>query len=117
MKYHAILIKFQVCWSKHVHSFLQVLDVPILSIDKIGEDILLVDNIVKVILPYFRVDLNVFDVVTMYQIHSQSKSYRKYKNLVCCYHSGNFFTNQTVITKFLPKGMSNVGKHMIFETH
>lgn len=63
MKYHAILIKFQVCWSTHVHSFLLVLDVPILSIDKTGENILLVDNIVKVILPYFRVDLNLFDVV------------------------------------------------------
>ena len=55
VKYHAIQIDFQVLGSPHVHSFLWVLDAPILNKDNIDEYILFVDSIVKATLPNFKV--------------------------------------------------------------
>ena len=69
VKYHAIWIEFQVRGSLHVHSFLWVLDAPILSKDNIDEYVLFVDSIVKATLPNFKVDPSLIDFVTTYQIH------------------------------------------------
>ena len=111
VKYHAIRIQFQVRGSPHVHSFLWVLDAPVLSKDNIDEYILLVDSIVKATLPNFKVDPSLFDLVTTYQIHVHPRSCRKYKNQACRYHFGK----QTTITQHLPKEMPDEEKNMILE--
>lgn len=67
-KYHALCIEFQVCGSSHVHSFLWVFDVPNLSRDNNDDNILLVDSIVKVTLPHFKVDPSLFDVAATCKI-------------------------------------------------
>ena len=88
VKHHAIRIQFQVRGSPHVHSFLWVLNAPILSKDHIDEYILFVHSIVKVTLPNLKVDPSQFDLVTTHQIHSHSQSCRKYKIQACRYYFG-----------------------------
>ena len=66
VKYHAIQIEFQVSGSPHVHSYLWMLDAPILSKYSINKHILFVDSIVKATLPNFKVDPSLFDLVTTY---------------------------------------------------
>ena len=69
---HAIHIEFQVCGSPNVHSFLWVLDAPILGNDNTDQNILFAANIVKVILSNIKVYLSLFDIVTTHQIRSHS---------------------------------------------
>ena len=69
---HAIHIEFQVCGSANVHSFLWVLDAPILGKDNTGQNILFADNIAKVTLSNIKVYLSLFDIVTTHQIRSHS---------------------------------------------
>ena len=44
---------------------------------------------------------DLFKLLTTYQVHSHSKSYRKYKNEKCRYHFGKFFTDYTIISILL----------------
>ena len=44
---------------------------------------------------------DLFKLLTTYQVHSHSKSYRKYKNEKCRYHFGTFFTDHTIISILL----------------
>ena len=107
VKYHPIGFELQVRRSPHVHSFLWVLHVPILSKDNIDEYILFVDSIVKATFPNFKVDPSLFDLFIRYQIHSQSRSCHKYKNQVCRYHFGKLFTKQTIIDQPMSRKMSH----------
>ena len=86
VKYHAIRVEFQVCDSPHIHSFLQILNPPVLSKDNINEYISFVDNIITTSLPDTDNEPELFELVTTYQVHSHSKSCRKYKNHACRYN-------------------------------
>ena len=52
-----------------------------------------------------------FHLVATYQVHSHSKSCRKYKNERCRYHFGMFFTDRTIIAlplqEDLPEDLKN----------
>ena len=104
VKYHAIHIEFQVRGSPHVHSFLWVYDAPILNIDNISTYFNFVDSIVVVR------DPDLFDLVVTYQIHSHSKSGRKYKNDMYQYHFGKFFVERTLAGRPLPGTISDESK-------
>ena len=95
--YHAIRVEFQVRGSPHIHSFLWVLNAPILTNENIEEYVLFVDAVVKAYVPDFNENPELHSLVTTYQIHSHSRSCRKYKNQMCRYHFGRFFTDRTVI--------------------
>ena len=103
VKYHAIRIEFQVRGSPHVHSFLWVHDAPILNIDNISTYVNFVDGIVIATLPDVVTDPDLFDLVITHQIHSHSKSCRKYKNDMRQYHFGRFFTERTIVARPLPR--------------
>ena len=115
VKYHAIRIEFQVRGSPHVHSFLWVYDAPHLNADNIPQYINFVDQIIKAALPDPNLNPHLFDLVATYQIHSHSKSCRKYKNEKCRYHFGKFFTERTIISKPLPNNMSSETKDEIIK--
>ena len=90
VKYHAIRVEFQVQGSPHIHSFLWVLDAPILTKDKVDEYSQFIDSIVKAFVPDINENPELLHLVTTYQVHSHSKSCRKYKNEKCRYYFGKF---------------------------
>ena len=80
IKYHPIRIDFQARGSPHVHSFLWVHDAPNLNIDIISTYVNFSDGIVVAFLPDAVADPDLFGLVVTCQMHSHSKSCRKYKN-------------------------------------
>ena len=80
VKYHAIRVEFQVRGSPHIHFFLWVIDAPLLVKDNIDEYRQFVDSNVKTFVPDINEQPELFKLVTTYQVHSHSKSCRKYKN-------------------------------------
>ena len=110
VKYYAIRVEFQVQGSPHIHSFLQVLDAPILNKDIVNDYRQFIDSIVKAFVPDVNENPELFHLVTTYQIHSHSKSFRKYKNEKCQYHFGIFFTERTIIRLPLPSDLPEAGK-------
>ena len=70
--YYAIRVEFQLRGSPHIHSFLWVLNAPLLSDDNIPQYIEFVDRIVKAELPDKNEDPELFDLV-----------YSKYSGVGC----------------------------------
>ena len=64
VKYHAVRIEFQVRGSPHVHSFLWIVNVPILSKDNVVEYTQFIDGIVKAFVPDIHENPELFDLVT-----------------------------------------------------
>ena len=104
--YYAIRVEFQVRGSPHIHSFLWVLNAPVLTKDNIDEYVRFVDAIIKAYVPDINENPELHNLVTTYQIHSHSKSCWKYRNGDCRYHFGRFFTDHTVIAVPLSKDLS-----------
>lgn len=91
VKYHAIRVEFQCRGSPHVHSFLWVIDAPRLRKEIKDEYTAYFDAIIKVHLPNRNDEPELYNLVKSYQIHSHSRSCRKYKNVECRYNFGRFF--------------------------
>ena len=107
--YHAIRVEFQVRGSPHIHSFLWIIDAPVLTKETKDEYIRFVDQVIKASLP----DVNnpeLFNLVKTFQVHSHSKSCRKYKNIDCRYGFGKFFTDRTIIAEPLPEHLTEEDK-------
>ena len=113
VKYHAIRVEFQVRGSPHIHSFLWIVNAPILSKDNVVEYTQFIDSVVKAFVPDIHENPELFDLVTTYQVHSHSKSCRKYKNEKCRYHFGKFFTERTIISLPLPNHLPDTVKNNI----
>ncbi|XP_057316777.1 uncharacterized protein LOC130657796 [Hydractinia symbiolongicarpus] len=77
VKYCAIRVEFQIRGSPHIHSFLWVLNAPVLTENNIDKYIQFVDAIIKAYVPDREHERELFDLVTTYQVHSHSKSCRK----------------------------------------
>ena len=67
----------------------------------------------KAILPNEVKDPETFQLVTTYQVHSHSRSCRKYKTGKYRYHFGKFFTENTIIATPLPSDLSDEMKNSI----
>ena len=105
VKYYAIRVEFQFRGSPHIHSFLWVIGAPVLTKDTKNEYLQYIDHIVKAQLPDIDAEPELYQLVKTYQIHSHSKSCRKYKNKDCRYSFGRFFTEKTIIAEPLPNDM------------
>ena len=92
VKYYSIRVEFQVRGSPHIHSFLWILNAPVLNKDNIQEYITFVDGIIKANVPDINKNEELLHLVRAYQVHSHSKSSRKYNNN-CRYNFGKFFSN------------------------
>ena len=113
MTYYAIRVEFQVCGSPQIHSFLWVLNAPVLTEKTVAEYTRFVDSIVKVYVPDINENPELFKLVTTYQVHSHSKSCRKYKNIRCRYNFGLYFTKRTIVALPLAKSLCAEEKNKI----
>ena len=113
VKYHAIRVESQVHGSPHIHSFLWIVNAPILSKDNVVEYAQFIDSVVKAFVPDIHENPELFDLVTTYQVHSHSKSCRKYKNEKRRYHFGKFITERTIISLRLPNHLQDTVKNNI----
>ena len=113
VKYHAVRIEFQVRGSPHVHSFLWIVNAPILSKDNVVEYTQFINGIVKAFVPDIHENPELFDLVTTYQVHCHYKSCRKYKNEKSRHHFGKFFTERTIISLPLPNHLPDTVKNII----
>ena len=105
VKYYAIRVEFQVRGSPHIHSLLWVDGAPILTKENKSQYIEFVDSVVKCELPNREEEPDLYNLVLTYQIHSHSKSCRKYKNKECRYSFGKYFTDRTIVAEPLPDEM------------
>ena len=104
---YVIKVEFQFRGSPHVHSFILLKDLPILSDETKQKYINFVDSIIRADLPDETNEPELFKLVNQYQIHAHSKSCRKYKNVPCRLHYGRFFTKKTIIAEPLTNEMSD----------
>ena len=111
--YYAIRVEFQVCGSPHIHSFLWILNAPVLTKETKLEYITLLDNIIKVNLSSQNEDPDLFDLVKTYQLHRHSKTCRKYKNTPCRFYFGKFFSEKTIVSEPLPLELPHEQKETI----
>ena len=115
VKYFAIRVEFQCRGSPHIHSFLWVLNAPVLTKDNIDEYIRFVDAVVSAYVPDPNDNHELYMLVTTYQVHSHSKSCLKYKNTDCRYNFGRYFTNRTIVAVPLSTGLSEDKKTEIMQ--
>ena len=112
-KYFAIRIEFQVRGSPHIHCFLWIWKAPILSQDTVDDYVAFVDKIVHASLPNKNENPDLHELVKLYQLHRHSKTCHKYKNEVCRFHFGKFFSKQTIVAKPLPSNVPESIKHSV----
>ena len=104
--YHAIRAEFQFRGSPHIHSFVWILNAPKLTKDTKDEYISFVDGIIKADIPDPNNKTKLYKMVKTYQLHSHSKSCRKYKNVNCRYSFGKSFADKTIVTEPLLKKLN-----------
>ena len=111
--YHAIRVEFQVRGSPHIHSFLWIIDAPVLTKETKDEYIHFIDQVIKASLPDIADNPELFNLVKTFQVHSHSKSCRKYKNIDCRYGFGIFFTDHTIIAEPVSENIPEQDKETI----
>ena len=99
--YYALRIEFQMRGSPHLHSLIWTSDCPELKNGCEEAYIRYIDDHVQGNLPNGENDCEFHDLVKMYHC----RSCKKYKNIPCRFIFGQFFTNETVVSKPLADDM------------
>ena len=76
----------------------------------INEYVEFLDSVVCGNLPSEEGDPHLYQLVKTFQIHSHSKTCRKYENSKCRFKSGRFFTGKIIIAKPLQHTLNQVHK-------
>ena len=80
---YAIRVEFQLRGGPHIHSFIWILDAPVLHKNNIDEYVRFVESIVKAFVPNEVTESELFQLVATCQVHSHSRSCCKYKSGTC----------------------------------
>ena len=112
VKCHAILVEFQVHGSQNIYYFVWILTASDLSKDNINEYISFVGDVVTTSLPGNDNKPELFELVTIYQVHSHSKSCQKYKKQACRYNFGKYFIDGIIVAITLPSDMPEIKNEM-----
>ena len=113
LKHYAIRVEFQVRGSPHIHYLIWVKDMPKLETMNTRDFVNFVDQTVKCDRPDKGENPELFDLVRTYQIHSHSRSCRKYKNIDCRHSFGKYFTNRIIVAEPLSEDFSADQKNVI----
>ena len=111
VKYYDIRVEFQFSGSPHVHSFVWIVNAPILTKDTKDQYKLFIDQIVKVYLPDPSETPELHNLVKTYEKHTHSRTCRKYKNVACRFGFGQFLLIKPfLLTHYLQKCLTLKGK-------
>ena len=113
--YYALRIEFQMRGSPHLHSLIWTSDCPELKDGSEETYIRYIDEHVQGSLPNRENDCEFHDLVNMYQKHTHSKSCKKYRNIPCRFNFGQFFTNETIVSKPLADDMPDEQKVLVLK--
>ena len=113
--YYALRIEFQMRGSPHLHSLIWTADCPELTVDNVEEYTKYIDDHVQGSLPDKQKDAEYFELVRLYQRHTHSRSCRKYKNIPCRFNFGQFFTNETIVSKPLADDISDEQRTILLD--
>ncbi|XP_078375419.1 uncharacterized protein LOC144658809 isoform X2 [Oculina patagonica] len=113
--YYALRIEFQMRGSPHLHSLIWTSDCPELKQGNEQAYIRYIDEHVQGSLPKRENDSKLYDLVNLYQKHTHSRSCKKYRNIPCRFNFGQFFTDQTVVSKPMPHDIPDDEKATILE--
>ena len=114
-KYYAIRCEFQVRGSPHIHSFIWIINAPILTKSNIENYRKWLDSIIRTDLPDPLLEPELYQLVKTYQVHRHSRTCRKRRNEKCRFHFGKYFTSQTIIGQPLPEDMLESVKSDLLE--
>lgn len=115
--YYVLRIEFQMRGSPHLHSLIWTSGCPELKDGSEEAYIRYIDEHVQGSLPNRENDCEFHDLVNMYQKHTHSRSCKKYRNIPCRFNFGQFFTNQTVVSKPLLDDMPDEQKVVVLKRH
>ena len=110
-KYYTICIEFQERGSPYVHSFIWIFNAP--NIENTAAYIEFIEKIINAQLPDHLNDLELFDLLKTYQVHTHSRTCWKYNKNECHFSYGRCFTEKTIISKPLDSKFSNEEKQVI----
>jgi DNA replication protein DnaC len=97
--YYALRIEFQMRGSPHLHALIWTSDCPKLTNETKQSYVQFIDNHVQAYVPNKDTHPQLHELVSTYQKHNHSKTCRKYKNVACRFHFGQFFTDRTVVSQ------------------
>ena len=113
--YYALRIEFQMRGSPHLHSLIWTSDCPELKDGSEEAYIRYIDEHVQASLPNRENDCEFHELVSMYQKHTHSRSCKKYRNIPCRFNFGQFFTNETIVSKPLADDMPDEQKVVVLK--
>ncbi|KAL9977715.1 hypothetical protein ACROYT_G015152 [Oculina patagonica] len=111
--YYALRIEFQMRGSPHLYSLIWTSDCPELNNENEQAYITYIDKHVQATLPDKANNSELHDLLITYQKHTHSRSCKKYKNIPCRFNFGQFFTDQTVVSKPLPDNIHHDEKELL----
>ena len=113
--YYAIRVEFQARGSPHVHCLLWAKSVPKLNVETKQAYIQHIDSVMSASIPSGCENMVLKNLVKKFQIHSHSKTCRKYNKDECRFGYGHFFCNRTIVSVPLPETLCEIEKKVVLK--
>ena len=99
ISYYVYRVEFKIRGSPHIHSFIWIQNAPKLTPETEEKYIQFVGKFVSAKLPDPASEPELYEQVKAYQIHTHSRTRRRYKKKDCRFNYGKFFSARTILTK------------------
>ena len=105
-KCYVIRIEFQVSGNQNIHSFLWIVNAPILSEKTIEFYTEWLDQMISAELQDKSSKPTMFELVKNFQLHRHSKTFQKFSNRKSRFNFCRFFTERTIVAKLLSERLT-----------